>query len=450
MRKVFVFLVGMLCINLCVQAQMKLDLKFNKISPADFDLSSSHFDSSAGAVVIADIGSSWFEGNSKGYFSVVHKRTTRIKILNKNGFEAANVQVALYNDGKSEEKLDKLKGYTYNLENGKVVETKLDNNSIFKDKLDKRLSLRKFTLPAIKEGSIIEYTYMIYSDFIFNLQPWAFQGEYPELWSEYEVSIPEFFDYVAIAQGYQSFASKVDSRTFQHFTVIIPGATQANETVTLDGNVSTTRWVMKDVPFLKEEKFTSTLRNHIAKIEFQLSRIAFPNQMPEDIMGNWVKITDELMKDEEFGAALGKNNNWLDDDMKQITAGATSQKDKARKIYAYVRNNFTCTDESEKYMSTGSKSTFKAKSGNVADINLLLTTMLRHEGISADPIILGTRHHGVTHEIYPLLDRYNYVICRARIDGENYYLDASQPRLGFGRLPTECYNGYARVISDQP
>jgi hypothetical protein len=92
----------------------------------------------------------------------------------------------LYTDGKIEENLDNLKGVTYNLENGKVIETKLESGSIFKDKLSKYYTVRKFTLPAIKEGSILEYTYVIKSDYLFNLQPWEFQGEYPRLWSEYE------------------------------------------------------------------------------------------------------------------------------------------------------------------------------------------------------------------------------------------------------------------------
>ncbi len=452
MIKVLYRLLGIafLLLQLQANAQLKLNFKFNKVTPADFDLSKSKFDSSAGAVVIADIGSSWFEGNAKGWFSLIHKKTTRIKILNKNGFDAANIQVPLYTDGKNEEKIDNLKGYTYNLEDGKIVETKLDNGSIFKDKLSKRYTLRKFTLPAIKEGSIIEYTYTIKSDFIFNLQPWEFQGSYPVLWSEYEVSIPEFFNYVSIAQGYIEFSGRTQSSSIENFTVIIPGGTSANESITLRGNVATTKWIMKDVPLLKEEKFTSTLRNHISKIEFQLSQYRFPEQPVKDIMGNWGKVTEELMKDEDFGALLDKNNNWLDDDIKAITAGASTKLEKAKKIYAFVRSNFTCTDESALYLSAGLKNTFKAKSGNVADINLLLTAMLKHEGIVADAIILGTRDHGYTHELYPLLDRFNYVICLASVDNKDYFLDASQPKLGFGHLSAQCYNGYARLIATEP
>jgi hypothetical protein len=46
-----------------------------------------------------------------------------------------------------------------------------------------------------------------------------------------------------------------------------------------------------------------------------------------------------------------------------------------------------------------------------------------------------------------MLSRFNYIIVGAEIDGKTYHLDASKPHLGFGRLPTECYNGHARMIN---
>jgi hypothetical protein len=75
--------------------------------------------------------------------------------------------------------------------------------------------------------------------------------------------------------------------------------------------------------------------------------------------------------------------------------------------------------------------------------------MLAHENIPVDPVILGTRSHGYTNELYPLMDKYNYVLCRAAIDSSYYFLDASQPWLGFGRIPDYCYNGHARVITKE-
>jgi hypothetical protein len=46
-----------------------------------------------------------------------------------------------------------------------------------------------------------------------------------------------------------------------------------------------------------------------------------------------------------------------------------------------------------------------------------------------------------------MLDRLNYVICYAIIDGRTYYLDATDRYLGFGKLPLNVYNGHARVIN---
>jgi len=180
------------CGQLTVSAQEKSSVKFGKIAPADFTITQA-YDTGANAVIMADIGASVFEGNIKGWFSLVYKRFRRVKILNKNGFDAARIEIPLYTDGTAEEKLQDLKAVTYNLENGKVVETKLDGASVFKDQLSKKHGLRKFTFPAEKEGSVIEYSYTIHSDFLFNLQPWFFQDEYPCLWSEYQVDIPEFF-----------------------------------------------------------------------------------------------------------------------------------------------------------------------------------------------------------------------------------------------------------------
>lgn len=430
-------------------AQDKLSLKFGKITAADFDLSRQTFDTSAGGVYIADIGSSEFEGNSKGWFSLIFKRHARIKILKKEGFDLANVEIPLYTSGTNEEKLTAIKAATYHLEDGKVITTKLDESGIFKDKINKNVVIRKFTLPAVKEGCIIEFSYTITSDFLFNLQPWQFQGSTPRLWSEYKVRLPEFFNYVFLAQGAQKFDIKTSNESHGSFTVTEPGGASTNNTFRLDGRVTETRWVMKNVPALKEEPFTTSLNNHISKIEFQLSQYRFPNTIPKNIMNDWAKTSEELLKDEDFGATLSKNNNWLGDEIKNITANTASTLDKAQKIYAYVRDNFTCT-KNGKYLTTSLRNTFKAKNGSVADINLLLIAMLRYEGIQAEPVLLSTRNHGYTHEIYPLLDRFNYVIAKVTDNNQTYFLDATKPRLGFNYLPIQCYNGHSRVISSDP
>lgn len=440
----------LLFVYITVTAQDRSDVKFGKISPADFVLPKTLSDSNANAMIIADIGRSEFEGNYNGWFNLIFTHYKRIKIINKNGFGAANISIPLYRSNNKEEKLEKLKAVTYNLEDGKVVETKLEASSVFKDVIDKNYVLQKFTFPAVKEGSIIEFSYTINSDFFFNLQSWQFQGEYPCYWSEYEVNIPEFFNFVVLSQGYRPFHIKDAKNNYKSFNIRYEGENQHTESFSASGNVTTTRWVMKDVIPLKEENYTSTLRNHVSKIEFQLSNIRIPNMPVRDFMGNWVKVNESMMKDEDFGAPLMRNNNWMDDDMKAITTSTNDQLSKVKNIYYYVRNNFTCTDYNSLYLSSTLKNTMKSHNGKVADINLLLCAMLKHENIEADPVLLGTRSHGLTNEFYPIMNRFNYVICQVKINGKIFYLDASHADLGFGKLTKECYNGHARVMGTEP
>jgi hypothetical protein len=429
-----------------LSAQEKPDIKFGKVDVKDFDLSGHKIDTSAGAVYIADIGTTDFEGNNDGWFSIYFRRQMRIKILNKNGFDAASMQIPIYVSGNDEEKVDKLKAVTYNLEDGKVVQTKLEDKSIFKEKINRKWSVKKFTLPAVKEGSIIEISYTIKSDFIFNLQPWKFQGSYPRLWSEYNVRIPECFNYVFLSQGYHPFHIKKQDISFKTYSLTENNGTAGNKTYTMKSNVYDNRWVMKDVPALKEEEFVTTLSNYIAGIEFQLSEFRHP-LTPKAIMTDWYKFSEDLMKREDFGYAIERPNNWLDDDMRAIAAGTQDKTEKAKRIYDYVRKNFTCTNHNGLIPSDALKTIFKNRNGNVSDINMLLIAMLRHEGIPAEPVILSTRSNGLTHEVYPLMERFNYVIAAVELNDNLVYLDATEPKLGFGRLPIRCYNGHARFVN---
>jgi hypothetical protein len=441
--------VAILFFLLRVQAQDKSNVKFGKVSPEDFATKVYSIDSSVDAVIIADIGATEFVGNMKGWFSLQFKQYRRVHILKKNGYDIADIEIPLYDNGQGgEEKLDKLKAVTYNLENGKVVETKLDTKSgVFKDKVDKNWTVRKFTFPNIKEGSIIEYEYTITSDFLFNLHPWEFQGKYPRLWSEYEVSIPQFFGYIFLSQGYRTFDVRTSKGRTASFSVTVDNGTQASDRYDFSSNVTDYRWVMKNVPPLKEESYTSTLNNHVAKISFQLSERRDP-LTPYTYMTSWPKASSDLLKDEDFGGQLSKDNGWLNDVMSEASKGSKDDLEKAKNIYAYVRDHFTCTRNSGLFLRNTLRNVLKARNGTVAEINLLLVAMLRKANLNAEPVILSTRTHGFTYELYPVMEKFNYVVIRLNIKGQQYYLDASRPRLGFGRLPYECYNGHARVVNE--
>lgn len=424
--------------------------KFGDVKAADFTPTAYPVDSSASAVYLFESGKSIFVGNNQGYFSVEHKCHVRIRLLKKTSFDLATVVLNLYGTNADAQKLDQLEAATYNLEGGNVTVTKLDKTSIFREK-NRDYQTNKFTFPNIKEGSIIEYVFQKTTPGINRIPSWHYQGEYPRLWSEYEVTIPALFDFAFVKQGYHPYCIDTAKASYGSLYILDQSnMTGPSQSYTWSGNTVNSIWAMENVPALKREAFTTTLRNYVSKIEFQLCSIRYPGQEPKQILRNWFDVSTDMLKDEDFGAGLIERNAWMGDEINKVVTASDTGIERAKKLYRYVRDNYVCTDNEAIWLSQPLKKTFQAKKGNVADLNLLLTAIYLNQGYEAHPVLLSTREHGRAIESYPIMNKFNYVIARVLVDGAFYNLDATQGNLGFGKLPIDCYNGTGRIIDKQP
>ncbi len=435
-------------------AQETSNVKFGKISAEDFNLQG--VDTSKGAVIIADIGSTNFVGSIKGWFRHVYKRYTRVKILNDNAFNTATQHIFLYSKDQENETLSDVAATTYTLENGRIIQTSLDKKDIFEDRYNKNYTEKKFTLPAVKAGSIIEYAYTITSDFDFRLHAWEFQStEYPCLWSEYNVSIPNLLIYASVRQGFDSFYINKSSVVRKNYLITQkglynPAYGEEDQDVNVGTLTNNRRWVMKNVPPLKLESYVSSPKNYIDKIEFQLYQTSNGDKT-RDVITTWGNASHELLDRQDFGKPLMDPSQWLNDKVKELSANNADLLTYSQNVFYYIRNNFNCNSYNNFYIKTSLNNVFTAQNGNVGEINLLLILLLSQKGIIAEPVLLSTRENGFNFPKYPVLDKFNYLICRAKIDDKVYYLDCSHKQLGFGLLAGNCYNGQARVVNeDQP
>nr|WP_276205021.1 DUF3857 domain-containing protein [Flavivirga aquatica] len=122
-------------------------------------------------------------------------------------------------------KVKKIIATTYNKIDGKVVKTQLQEKDIFKEKYNENYTLVKFTLPNIKEGSVITYNYTIISPFMFKYKGWNFQSKIPKLYSEYKASIPGNWEYKIKLVGSKEFAvneSKVEKNAYLEVMEVLP------------------------------------------------------------------------------------------------------------------------------------------------------------------------------------------------------------------------------------
>ena len=178
--------------------------KFGKGGIPELSMAKYDKDTTAGALILFDIGSTYFILNDERSFQFVYERHFMKKIFKKSAFDAGNFSIRLYNRSVSKEDIKGWRAVTYNLVDGKIVKTYLDNDKIYKAE-GKNYTDLNFAFPEIKEGSIIELSYSFVSDFLFNLRGWNFQGSYPALWSQYTYNIPEYFRYREDLKGYLTF-----------------------------------------------------------------------------------------------------------------------------------------------------------------------------------------------------------------------------------------------------
>lgn len=402
-------------ISLCSYAQKKeiqlKTFKFGKIDPTEFNTRVSGIDSAASALALFDTGRGWFElsPKTKG-FVFVFERHTRYKIINKNGYDLANLEIQLYRNSGSETMLDYLDATTYNMENGKMVASKINKDAKFSEKQDKNFTLKKFTLPNVKEGAIIEYKYRLKSDFIFTLNPWYFQKEVPVLYSSYQVKVPEYFNYKTTAGG---------------FVAINPKDEMLNESYALGTDrvsttVKQTTYIAENVPALKTEKFITTLQDYVSKVEFELSSTRFPGEMYQEYTSSWPKIVTILKESDKFGSFIDKRsyNKTL---VQQLIKGETNPDSIISILFNHVKNNLKWNDEHSKYTTVSNpKAVFEKKSGNAADINLSLYSLLNETSVKAFPVLLSTRSNGM-HPGFPMLTQFDNVIVAVQ-SGEKYLL----------------------------
>lgn len=452
MRKIF--FLAFVAFSFALRAQKPV--KFGDIPKEDLEMKIYPLDSSAEAVVLVDYGESTINYVQSQGFQLFFERVRRIKILNKEGLKWADFSIPLYHDGNQEEKITSLKVSTFNLENGKVVETKAKSDNFIRDKYDANTSITKVTWPNVKEGSILEIAYKVTSDFLFNFQDWEFQTTIPTRWSEYRARIPEYFNYEKYMQGYVPLIMNQSEVSPGSFTI-----TSTEREVTRAGTSSSSfeqhqinyqenrsKWAAKDVRAFKVEPFMTASRDYISKINFELSFTNFTQEFRNPgvkrYMGSWEDIAKTYW-DKVGGEITG--NNSLKNTVQEITASITEQEQKLAVIFNFVRQTILWNDEYRRYPENSPKKTLDEKKGSSAEINFLLACMLEKAEIFVSPVLLSTRDHGFVRESIPVSSQFNHVVCLAKVGEKSFLLDATDKFLPLGMLPQRCINEKGLAVS---
>lgn len=407
---------------------------FGEVSQEEMEMEKYDKDEDAEAVVLFDIGKSEFRLNGNK-FEITFERTTRIKILTEAGIDWAEVNIPLYNQGRTAEKVRKIEANAYNLEDGEIVKVPFNVKNTFDEKINENYSVTKFAIPNVKEGTIIEYKYSTISPFIFNLQDWEFQWRIPVVHSEYETAMVPFYEYNFLLQGSDKLYSYDYYR--DNKSRLIYDETYQN---------IIHNFVLKDVPAFENESFITSINDYIIKIDFQLSKVKQLDGTSEEILTTWEELNESHITRKDFGVYAKAAERFASRifDIKDLKS--KSEEDRFNEIVSYVKENFTWDGDNRKYTTKTASNFNKDKIGNSAEINLFTIGLLNAAGIEAKPVLISTRSHGKIKVDYPYSHFFNYVIILAEIDGKTVLTDATDRYIHNNRLPIKCLNDVGLVI----
>ena len=427
--------------------------KFGKVSKEEVKQEEHPKNKEANSALLYRSQKIYYDYDQHNGFMVATEIHERVKIYNKEGFDRATKKINLYIGDSDEEEVTRLKGYTYNIIDGKLEEEKLRNDEIFEEKETKRRKVTKFTMPAVKEGSVLEYTYTVKSPYSGAVGRTPLQFDIPIDRLELEVKIPEFFIYsryfnLKSLLDFQLEESK-ESFTYNYATTTRSG-TRIVKSKTTHNNIkyllNTYKIERDDIPALKIEPHVDNMHNYAAFIDWELMYTKFPNSSIKNYSETWEGVAKSIYNDLGIADEINRDN-FYDDELDEILQGISDPRMKTEKIFSFVKSKVKWNDYLGFYPDHGTKEAYREGSGNIADINLLLISMLRYANLEAHPVMLSTPSNGIP--LFPTRNGFNYVVAGLQLNGKLILMDASDPNAGLGELPKRARNWQGRIIKDE-
>ncbi|KRD62468.1 transglutaminase [Flavobacterium sp. Root935] len=424
------------------------DFRLGKVSVAELEQKAHPKDTSAVAAILYKKGVSKVEYDQNDGFYMMTDVETRIKIYKKEGYEWANQQVWYRNTTNLKERVFFTDAVTYNLVNGKVEKTKLKSDGSFDEVISKYRGQKKITMPNVKEGSIIEFRYTIKCPNPGIIRDWDFQTSIPINYSELKVAYPEYYVFNPRQKGYifpkvttlknpRSITINSKERTG---TYLSKTEFSSDKFEYLETEIT---YVAEDFPALKDESFVNNIENYTSSVQHELSLVHFPNSPMKEFSTDWNSVVKTIYEYDDFGPELNKTG-YFEEDLKKMLAGINGQDERIWAILNFVKANIKWNGYTGYSCDNGVKKAYKEKTGNIADINLMLTAMLRSSGLTANPVLLSTRSNGIA--LFPNRNAFDYVVAAVETPNGYILLDATDKYSTPNVLPFRTLNWMGRLI----
>ncbi len=365
----------------------------------------------------------------------------RIKILTKDGEKYANVELPFYSttyvdsehlgDNKS---LGEIVGRTIHADGTIIPLTAKPYLKVIEKQQGVKIQEKVFTLPDVEVGSIIEYRYTTrIDDNMYEAPDWYIQGELylkaaHYLWYPTEVNL-------------------VDSRqhpihSISWFPILPEGATVERHDLPhasslASGPVQYFDLTVKDVPPQVREEYMPPIASYSYRVLFNFTAETTAAEWWKDEGKDWSKRLD----------SFANPNSELKAATQTVIAGATTQDEKLKKIYAavmaldntrYSREHEKREDKAEGEGKVKSAAdVLSHKRGSSTQMTELFVGMARAAGMKAYFMLLPDRSIELFTPSWLSFHQFDDLIAIVNVDGKDVYFDPGDRYCPYGHLAWE-------------
>lgn len=413
-----------------------VDPRFGKVSRDECLMTAYPADTSAAALVLCEQHTVRIDydptiGNPRQWIS----HAERIKILKDEGKGRADFSFLISSRTEEDEGYTNLSVVTYNLENGKVLQTKMPKSNVFRAKYNDHFDKVSFAAQNVRSGSVVEVRFEISTMRFMDIDDFYFQRDIPVNLCTYTVTLPTWLHYRKMSRGHVPLEIKEREATGENLGPTMP-------TNILD----VVEYKAVDLPSLDREPGVYCIRQHRAAMAYTVTGLHLGTVF-RDYSSTWENV-DELVRKSDIMAKM-KANCRFKDEVDAVTAGLESKQDKLAAIIRLVQGK-VAWDQTVRLVPDSSRDPLKSRSGSDADINVLVASAARYAGFESAPVLLRSRSNGSLVDFHPSDGAFDkFILCFDLGDGTPLYVDAADPDGWFNVLDDEFLVPNARLIPDQ-
>ena len=332
----------------------------------------------------------------------------RIKILTEEGLSFGEISIP----HSRQLRLDGLRGRTVT---SSGAELELPKDAVFRERASRseKIFITKAAFPGVDVGSVIDYEYTLYWDDFFYLEPWLFHDELPVISSKISYFKPDNL-------GFQTWGRETSAQKME--------VSQSNTHGGLRIEVK-----MSNLAPLPNEPYSFPLRDLSSRFMIIPTAIQLSGQTIP-LLENWREVY--RMAEDDY-KSLTKRAKPLKEQAKTLAAGAKSPREKAERVYRWVRDElatvgfpYIWVDEERNI-----KDILETRAATRTEKALVLEVMLDAVGIEADRLWIADRFEGRVDARVANPTWLDIMILRVELEGEEIYLNPTSTTLAFGMLP---------------